>query len=490
MPSQAAATRFDEIDAYVQRQTDRLNIPGAALAIVEGDQMVHFRGFGRARPGGGAPAAQTPFVLGSITKSFTALAVMQLVEAGKVELDAPIQRYLPRFRVADLQVSAQISVRHLLNQTSGLSQMAGVLPLADFDDSPGVGERQARALAALQLTHPVGSAFEYSNMNYNLLGLIVEAVSGESYAAYVRDHIFAPLEMRHSYPTRTEAMPDGLAVGHRYWFALPIADDLPLPRGSLPSGQLISSAEDMSRYLSAHLNEGRYGDVRILSPAGMDELHRPAVEGSIGLVRGRYAMGWLVDQTGPTRIDWHEGTVPDYFSYMAILPEQRKGVVLLLNANQLTMNFALHEVGAGVGALLGGNPPAPTRLDFLPWVLRGLLLIPVLQLAGVAATLRLVRRWRRDPDSRPRRVRKWLINILLPLIPNLLVVVPLIVLLGGGLVGFTMVFLPDLAWLALLCGSFALVWIPVRTGLILWALHAPLAKPTGKSVLTPQTQPR
>ena len=81
---------------------------------------MHQRGFGQARPGGEAPTPQTPFFIGSLTKSITALAVMQLVEAGKVELDAPVQRYLPWFRVADPQASAQMTVRHLLNQTSGL----------------------------------------------------------------------------------------------------------------------------------------------------------------------------------------------------------------------------------------------------------------------------------------------------------------------------------------------------------------------------------
>jgi CubicO group peptidase (beta-lactamase class C family) len=86
---------YEAIDASIAGQMRRLNIPGVSLAIVEGNQIVHTRGFGRARPGGEAPAPQTPFFIGSLTKSFTALAIMQLVEAGKVALDAPVQRYLP-----------------------------------------------------------------------------------------------------------------------------------------------------------------------------------------------------------------------------------------------------------------------------------------------------------------------------------------------------------------------------------------------------------
>ena len=105
---------FEEIDAHIERQMERLNMPGVALAIVEGDKVVYLRGFGRARPGGEAPTPQTPFIIGSLTKSFTALAVMQLAEDGKVELDDPVQRYLPWFRVADPLASARITVRHLL----------------------------------------------------------------------------------------------------------------------------------------------------------------------------------------------------------------------------------------------------------------------------------------------------------------------------------------------------------------------------------------
>ncbi len=98
-----------------------------------------------------------------------------------------------------------MTVRHLLNQTSGLPTSSGEIQLADFDDSPGATERQARALSTLVLTRPVGSAFEYSNSNYSLLGLIIEAASGESYADYVQNHIFTPLGMSHSYTSQAMA---------------------------------------------------------------------------------------------------------------------------------------------------------------------------------------------------------------------------------------------------------------------------------------------
>jgi CubicO group peptidase (beta-lactamase class C family) len=471
---------YDALDAHIEDQMQRLNIPGVSLAIVEGDQIVHLRGFGQARPGGEAPSPQTPFIIGSVTKSFTALAVMQLVEAGKVELDAPVQRYLPWFTLADSQAAAQITVRHLLNQTGGLPQLPGMIGLADFDASPGATERQARALATLELTRPVGAAFEYSNVNFNLLGLIVEAASGESYADYIQTHVFTPLGMSHSYTSQAMARQNGLAVGHLFVFGYPFAvPNLPMPGGSLPSGQLIASAEDMGHYLIAQLNQGRYGDTQILSPDGIAELHRPAVEANeMGVPMGHYGMGWYIQTVDQTRLIWHSGIVPDFFTYMALLPEQNKAVVMLVSANHVMMNLALTDLGMGVATQLAGRQPAPNGFGFMPWALRAMLLIPLLQVAGVAATLRLLRRWRRDPALRPSGGRLWGLHILLPLIANLALAAVPAYLLASRMAGFISLFMPDFSGIAFLSGGFAGIWAFLRTGLILRAVPSPSSPQT------------
>jgi CubicO group peptidase (beta-lactamase class C family) len=463
---------YDAIDAYIEQQMHRLKIPGVSLAIVQGDGIVHLRGFGRARPGGETPTPQTPFVLGSTTKSFTALAVMQLVEAGKVDLDGPIKRYLPWFRVADPKASAQMTVRHLLNQTSGLPMIAGMINLGDLGNDPGATERQARALSTLKLARPVGAAFEYCNLNYNLLGLIVEAASGESYVDCIQQHIYAPLGMNHSHTSQAAAKRDGLAVGHRYWFAHPVAiRDLPLPRGSLSSGQLISSSEDMAHYLIAHLNGGRFREVQLLSGAGIDELHRGVAEQRVmGKLVAEYGMGWFASNVGGTKVFSHGGNVPDFSSYMALLPEQKKGVVLLVNADHYGLPPVLMEVGDRVAALLAGQEAPPIRLGLLPWVMRALPLIPLLQTMGVFATLRLLRRWRRSPATRPSRGLLWGAHILLPLIPNLSFVAVLAYLRSGGLLRYLDLYNPDVSWIARISGGFAGIWGFLRTGLILGAL--------------------
>ncbi|CAG0998930.1 Protein flp [Anaerolineae bacterium] len=471
-----AVTSYQAIDDYIKQQMRRLNIPGVSLAIVEGDQIVHLRGFGRARPGGETPTPQTPFFIGSLTKSFTALAVMQLVEAGRIELDAPVQRYLPWFQVADRQASAQMTVRHLLNQTSGLPMSIGMANLADLDSRPDAIERQVRALATLDLTRPVGSKFEYSNTNYNVLGLIVEAASNESYADYIQNHLFNPLGMSHSYTSKVVAQQNGLAIGHRYWFGHPVpAPNLSIPPGSLPSGQLISSAEDMAHYLIAYLNGGRYGDVQILSPTGIDEMHRPAAEiNELGLSLGYYGMGWISQGTGEARIVSHSGIVPDFGAFMALVPEQHKGMVLLVNANHAMMKMTYDEVGMGAAQRLAGQPPAPSRFGAALLAMRSMLLIPILQIAGVAATLLLLRRWHQNPECRPSRRRMWSQHILLPLIPNLLVALTLIPMLSK-LRGFLRLFMPDYSWLATVCGSFAVIWSFFHTALIIRILRKPFA---------------
>ena len=141
--------------------------------------------------------------------------------------------------------------------------------------------------------------------------------------------------MSHTYTSQAMAKQNGLAMGHRYWFGIPIAaPNLPFPLSSLPAGSLISTSEDMARYLIAHLNGGRYGDV-----AGpLQRRHRrvaPRGGGTTGdgYSVAAYGMGWFVNKIGRTTFVSHAGNVPDFSAYMALLPEQKKGVVLLVNAD-------------------------------------------------------------------------------------------------------------------------------------------------------------
>jgi CubicO group peptidase (beta-lactamase class C family) len=399
--SAAAPAGSDElraaIDRHVTAEMSASHVPGAALAIVEDGRIVYARGYGFADASGTPVTPATPFVLGSLSKSFTALAVMQLVERQAVELDAPVRRYLPWFTTADGAASAGITIRHLLQQTSGLPERAGLAALADRDESEGALERRVRTLAIEPLTQPVGSAFQYSNANYDALGLVVQTVSGTSYERYVEESVFGPLRMADSFASRTVAREHGLAIGHRLWFGVPVAKpSLPHPRGTLPSGGLISSAEDMGRWLSAHLGGGRDEEQQLLSPGGFATLHRPS-----GLATGfrdtktygSYAMGWFAGEKAGTPALHHGGSTPGYTTEMAIVPGRRLGVVVLTNA------FTRHQLGDGVLALLLDREPPPIA-PRAP-VGREWLWLALCQLGFFVVSAALVRRWTSPGRTRP-----------------------------------------------------------------------------------------
>jgi CubicO group peptidase (beta-lactamase class C family) len=128
---------------------------------------------------------------------------MQLVESGKVDFDTPIRRYLPDFRVADEVASAQITVRHLLHHTSGLPEDSAFGPMLSNDVRDEALSHRVRALEDVQLSHGVGTEFEYTDANYDVLGLVVQTISGQSYESYIADHVFTPLGMRLSYTNRS-----------------------------------------------------------------------------------------------------------------------------------------------------------------------------------------------------------------------------------------------------------------------------------------------
>ncbi len=459
---------YEYIDNYIDGKLEQLHIPGAALAIVESSGIVHFHGYGEARPDGEQPSLTTPFILGSLTKSFTAMGVMQLVETGKVNLDSPVQKYLPWFETANSDSSAEITVRHLLNQISGLPMLIGMKHLANFDDSPDAIEHRIRELRTYTPSRSPGEAFEYSDVNFNILGLVIEAASGESYSDYIENHIFSPLQMIHSHADFENAKADRMAVGYTMHFGrIKPKPNLPRPVGSVPSGQLISSAGDMARYLSAMLSEGSLDDVSVLSPEGMAELLHPAANaGSMGVDMGDYAMGWFIEDTeGGLRI-WHDGMVPDFFAYMLLLPEQNRGLILLTNANHMIVNFSLLNMCEAIADLLTDQPIETEETEGIFRTLHFFLVIPIVQILGITFTLGWVRRWKANPDRRPKKAVLLFAHIIPATIFHLLLIVSAGSLPAMKMVRFAVLFMPDLAGLLLICGGISFVWLGIRTWLI------------------------
>ena len=392
------------IDRYVRSEMDAQRIPGLALGIVQGDRIVHVQGFGEADRSGRQVTPETPFLIGSVTKSFTALAIMQLSEAGRIQLDAPVQRYLPWWRVADPDASTQITVRHLLYQVSGLSKATGNAYATSGDTHDSALEDRVRALRDAELTEPVGTTWQYSNANYWTLGMIVQAVSGQSYETYIQQHIFNPLQMGNSYTSGTEAVQHGLPTGHRYWYGFPVASELPFDRGGLGSQGLSSSAQDMTGYLSLYLNGGRHGATTLVSPAGAAELQRAGVP--TGLDGVSYAMGWDVGQIHGTTTISHDGSGFDSHANVVLIPDRGWGVVVMENGENSPDEFfgsrRMTGIAYGVaGMLIGEEPPATSSSRSL-WVVYGVVLgILAIQVAGMVRSVRTIRTWRTVPSRRP-----------------------------------------------------------------------------------------
>ncbi len=340
-------TDYAAVDAYIMARMRADHIPAVAIAIVKGGQIVYLKGYGRADQSGRAVTPQTPFLIGSITKTFTALAIMQLVEAGKVKLDAPVQRYLPWFRVADPKASAQITVRMLIEQTSGLPQLPTFVTWT-WPNDPDVLERHVRLMANTNLVFPPGGGFAYSNANYVTQGVILQAVTGESYEDYIRQHIFTPLDMQHSYVSQEAALQNGMAMGYRWVFGYPIPVTLPFKRSNLPAGFIISSAEDMAHYLIAQLNGGRYRDVSVLSPEGIASMQAEPPPGTYGL-------GWESVRIEGSRLINFDGATGNFQGSVFIDPEERVGVFIAANAMSALDGLSSSRSSSSLGASSAGE---------------------------------------------------------------------------------------------------------------------------------------
>jgi CubicO group peptidase (beta-lactamase class C family) len=467
-----ADTKFDAIDDYVRDQLDDLRMPGAALGIVKDGKVVHLQTFGDADEEGNVVTVQTPFKIGSISKSFTALAVMQLVEASKIQLDAPVQQYLPEFRVADPEASKRITVRHLLNQVSGIPTSAGMDYMHRTDRGDDALEREVANSKGVTLTADPGTTWQYSNLNYTTLGLLIKVVSGQSYEDYVQQHVLGPLAMTQSFTHLDDAKSYGLATGHQYWF------DWPLPGGGLrenraitPTGLLTASVEDMSSWLIVHLDHGVYNGTRVLSGSGIDQLHA-----GVGRMtdNANYAMGWYETDLAGAPIVTHNGDTGDFHSTMVLSPATGWGVVLLMNGS--TGQAGLDVPAYGVMAQLVGvpTPEMPSSLtDTTTQIRLALLVIVLVQIMAVGRSIFVLRRWITNPSRRPRTRTRKIIRLGLPVLLSLLwAYVCMAVLPNVLMIPFEALLFLDFGVLALASLAIAVLWgVIIKPTLGIWVLQ-------------------
>ena len=225
----------------------------------------------------------------------------------------------------------------------------------------------------------------------------MQTVAGRSYESYVQTEILDPLQMRGSFTSAAAAEQHGLATGYHYWFGRPRAADLPYNRGLVPAGYLISDAEDMTHYLIAQLNNGRYRSASVLSPEGVDELHRPAVQ--TPKAGTSYGMGWFVGPINGIPAIHHQGETFNFHANAVLVPGSRTGVIVLMNAENsidLFLSGRMGRISEGVTSLLEGRDPAPPPSSHrhLPRLTRCSSRSLVLQLRGIVRWVAALRRGR------------------------------------------------------------------------------------------------
>ena len=317
-----AVVNNKEASSLLEKHMKEASFPGIAASVIKDGEIVFLNSLGK--NGDGDELTNTdPMFIGSVSKSFTALAVMQLVEKGLVELDNPIQNSIPYFEVADKDLSKRITVRDLLIQKSGLSRKNQVRS-SDFDTTI---EERVRALSSMKAVTDRGEEFYYLNDNYNILGLLIEEVTKESYAEYMEKNIFEPLNMTNTTADIQEIREKDV-YGYTSIFGFSFRMKQRVPLYDIPSGFILSNLEDMNKYVQFLLNPRG----KILSPNLIAEMR--GISGGDG-----YAMGWHIDTKDGLKVVEHSGAVAAFSSHVALLPEENSAYMYIANKNHLAMNF-------------------------------------------------------------------------------------------------------------------------------------------------------
>jgi putative ATP-binding cassette transporter len=332
---------LESVDKEVLKWMNKGHIPGLSLIMVKGDQHV-IRTYGYADAAHKDPVtSKTVFELGSCSKAFTALAAVMLADEGRFRLDDAAARYIPWLRVTYKGKDTQITIRQLLHHTSGIAW--GTISSIPQGAGPDALEMTVRQLTGLALKHRPGSQYEYATINYDVVALIIQYVTGMPFESYVKAHLLSSLQLYH---TDIGKPADGLqpSAGYKIGFFKARQYDAPRFRGNNAAGYFTSDAEDIARWLTFNMGLSGSSLYRLA-----DSTHKR--DETVGLHdMSSYAMGWQVSLSGNGEI-YHDGYNPNFTSYLAFRPKEKLGVAILANSNS---NFTVFA-GDRIIRLLAGN---------------------------------------------------------------------------------------------------------------------------------------
>ena len=445
LPTGAAVAPVEE---FIIDEMSAAGVPGLAYAVVVDGEINTIDAYGVTKKGGESVTAETPFQIGSISKSFTALAVMQLVEAEEVDLDSEVSQYLEHFSG---RPAGAITVRQLLSHTSGFSTLQGNTSHAD---TTGGRDELALRVDGLAETEPAGhpgERWEYSNANYQILGRLVEVVSGQDYQTFVTVNILEPVGMVHSFVADGEAHEE-MATGHTPWFGTkrPLSENT-TDRGTAPQGGVIASAGDLALYMQMMMN----GEDDVLSAEGKAQMMSPASAAS-----PYYGFGWYVDPE--TSAVWHSGLTPGFEAFAVIYPDTGDAASVLLNANGGLGFGETADLQNGVVALSLGRDYGPGGSAWSRASLFGSLLVaPVIYMAA------MVWAWRKREEVRAKSGAAGLFSLWFPMLTTVVAAWVLMWLtprLFGTSLSSLALFQPDLVLVLVATSLLGVLWAVFRLG--------------------------
>jgi D-alanyl-D-alanine carboxypeptidase len=333
--NQEVASAIRVLDSWIAAALADRQWPGLAIGIVHDQDLVWAKGYGLADLDRKAPATPaTVFRIASISKTFTATAVMQLRDAGKLKLDEPVTTYLPWFQYKNAHTEGPaITIRHLLTHTSGLPRELGVYSWNDLTFA--APDEMRRALAQTPSVYAAGTTWKYSNLGYAILGEVVAAVSGEPWAAYIDAHILKPLGMTATRPVPAADTP-GLAVS----YGLRAGDGA---RGAVPfigldwlapAGSMVSTVEDLARWVAFQLRDRPAGGAQVLGGATLREMRR--VHWLQSDWQNGWGLGFAIRRAGTETRFGHGGLLPGMPTLVSVAPATKLGVIALGNAADFT----------------------------------------------------------------------------------------------------------------------------------------------------------
>ena len=381
--------RYTDLAAFFRTELKRQGFSGYTVAVVKDGSVLYVDAFGTDGQGE-ALTVDTPMAIGSLSKSFTGLAALSLAREGKLDLDAPVGAYLPWFSFApggEGGDGSGVLLRHLLSHTSGASDL-------DFDDAhPSAPDLESavRSLAGARARALPGAERHYLNTGYQALGLVLEKASGQPYSSLVASRILKPLGMEKS-SAEPDKVSGALPYGNGSFFGAVLPRRQVLPAFSAPSGGIVSTAEDMAKYL-AFLAAPEKKKRPPLSAKAVPSLFAPLAPASA------YGYGWRVAGEGPDRRAEHGGSLEGFSAQAVVWPERRAAFVVLAAQNSLLHStVGMPALAEGAGRLiLEGEAPRPFPLGRL-FIL--LAVAAAVHLLALAVQTGAALRWAREVRGR------------------------------------------------------------------------------------------